>query len=88
MGGDPLPDGKARIVFSPDAYGLKPALMALCEIELAVDIQLRDGTALAGVPVEVVSEYLVLRGFDGATATHTDEMTLVPLDHIAYVEVP
>jgi hypothetical protein len=81
-------DGTACIVFGPEAYGLGPALSALCEIELAVDIQLRDGRALSGVLAEVVSEHLILRGFDDSSATHTDEMTLVPLADISRVEVP
>jgi hypothetical protein len=81
-------EGATHIVFGPEAYGLGPALAALCEIELAVDIQLRDGRALSGVLAEVVSEHLILRGFDDSAATHTDELTLVPLADISRVEVP
>jgi hypothetical protein len=84
----PLDDGTARIVFGAEAHGLGPALAALCEIELAVDIRLRDGTTRAGVLSEVVSENLVLRGFDDATATHTEELILVPLSEISRVDIP
>jgi hypothetical protein len=53
-----------------------------------VDIQLRDGSVLGGVLAEVLSEHLALRGFDDAAATHTDELTLVPLSNISLVEIP
>lgn len=81
-------DGTARIVFGPEAHGLVPALAALCEIELAVDIHLRDGSVIGGVLAEIVSEHLALRGFDDASVAHTDELFLVPIGDISCVEVP
>ena len=59
-----------------------------CDTEFAVDVQLRDGTVLEGVLAEVISGHLALRGFDNSSATHTGEMTLVPLANIARVIVP
>jgi hypothetical protein len=81
-------DSTARINFGPESFWLGPALAALCEFELAVDIQLRDGSVLGGVLAEVLSEHLALRGFDDAAATHTDELTLVPMSNISRIEIP
>jgi hypothetical protein len=77
----------ATIAFGPEAEGLEQALAAICELELAVDIELRDGSAIEGVLVEVVSGHLALRGWDAAAASFTTELRLVPVADIVGVKV-
>ncbi len=81
-------DGWTRIDFAPGAHWLSVALAPLCEHELAIDIQLRDGSLIGGVLAEVVSGHLALRGFNDETVEHTDELMLIALEDIARVVVP
>ena len=84
----PQSEGSTVIVFAPEASGVEFALAALCDVELAVDITLRDGSLIGGVLAEVVSGYLSLRGFNDGTAQHTDDLTLIPIEDISRVVVP
>lgn len=75
------------IAFGPEAEGLGVALDSLCELNLAVGIELRDGRHLDGVLSEVVGDHLALRGFDNHLAVHTEELLMVQLSETARIEI-
>jgi hypothetical protein len=79
--------GWATIAFGPETEGLVVALTSLCQLTLAVRIELRGGGDIDGVLSEVVNDHLTLRGFDNQLAVHTDDLILVPVGDIARVEV-
>jgi transcriptional antiterminator Rof (Rho-off) len=79
--------GWATIAFGPESEGLSVALTSLCQLSLAVRLELRDGRRLDGVMSEMVSEHLAIRGFDNQLAIHTDELMLILVADIARVEV-